>query len=136
MGLVVDTSAAVALERAGTDLVDVLGKRTSEPVVVPAIVLAELMVGVRMARRRERERRNALVSAVAAAFPIVDFGRELAEEWATLYAALRRTGQMIPANDLQVAATALGLGFSVLAGPADEVHFRRVRGLRVEALPG
>jgi predicted nucleic acid-binding protein len=134
VGLVVDTSAAVALERAGADIVESLGKRR-EPVVVPAIVLAELLVGVRMARGRAHAERSDLVEAVAAAFPIVDFGRDLAAEWATLYTALRRKGRMISANDLQVAATATKLGFAVLVGSADEAHFRRVRGLRVESLP-
>jgi predicted nucleic acid-binding protein len=41
---------------------------------------------------------------------------------------------MVPANDLTVAATALSLGFGVLVAPAAEEHFRRIPGLRVEAL--
>ncbi len=41
---------------------------------------------------------------------------------------------MIPANDLVVAATALHLDYGVCVGPADERRFRRVPGLRVEAL--
>ena len=48
--------------------------------------------------------------------------------------ALSRRGQLIPSNDLAVAATAQHLGFGVLVGPSDEHHFRRVSGLRVETL--
>jgi hypothetical protein len=35
-----------------------------------------------------------------------------------------------------VAATALQMGFGVLAGPMDEAHYRRVTGLRVEVMAG
>ena len=54
--------------------------------------------------------------------------------WAEIVGALRVSGTPIPSNDAQVAATALGLGFGVLVGPADEAHFRRVPGLRVHVL--
>ena len=64
--------------------------------------------------------------------PIVEFDAAIAEEWAKLFAALSRRGQLIPSNDLAVAATAQHLGFGVLVGPSDEHHFRRVSGLRVE----
>ncbi|MEX1256142.1 MAG: hypothetical protein WEG36_00840 [Gemmatimonadota bacterium] len=57
-----------------------------------------------------------------------------ANRWAGLFAQLHRTGALVPASDLAVAATALHLGFGVLVGPADESHFRRVVGLRVEVL--
>ena len=66
--------------------------------------------------------------------PIVDFNPPIAEEWARLFTELRRAGQLIPPNDLAVAATAVHLGFTVLVGPDDERHFRRVPGLRVRTL--
>ena len=56
------------------------------------------------------------------------------KKWARLFSTLSRAGQLIPANDLAVAATAVHLGFGVLVGPADERHFRLVPGLRVEIL--
>jgi len=48
--------------------------------------------------------------------------------------ATHASGQLIPANDLVVAATAQFLEFGVLVGPRDEAHFRAVPGLRVQAL--
>jgi predicted nucleic acid-binding protein len=51
-------------------------------------------------------------------------------------ATLSRRGELIPANDLAVAATARHLGFSVLVGPSDEAHFRRVPDLDVRTLTG
>ena len=80
--------------------------------------------------RTRRSKIDGLISRV----PIVEFGAEVAERWADLFATLSREGRLIPANDLAVAATAFHLGFGVLVGPRDEAHFRVVPRLRVETL--
>ncbi len=138
MGLVIDTSALVSLERASTDWARSLVPIGDEPVVLPAIVYAELLVGVLLADTPARaEARRAKLNALVARVPVVRFDLEIAEHWADLFATLSRQGRLIPANDLAVAATASHLGFGVLVGPHNEAHFRNVPGLRVEPLgPG
>ena len=135
MGLVIDTSALVALERLATPWEgDVCG---TEDAVIPAIVYAELLVGVRLADTGERAAsRQAKIDALVGTIPVVEFGTAAAGCWAELHAALSRKGRLIPANDLAVAATAVAMGFGVLVGPADESHFREVPGLRVVVLRG
>ena len=133
MGLVIDTSALVALERSGGSWSDRLP--ADEQASVPAIVYAELLVGVHLADNPRRAAgRRAKIEALLSVAPVVEFGPAVAERWADLYARLSRDGRLIPANDLAVAATALELGFGVLVGPRDEAHFRQVPGLRVVAL--
>ena len=135
MGLVVDTSAFVAVERAGKRWEKTVERLRDEPAVIPAIVYAELLVGVHLAdHARQAARRRAQIEAMASRCPIVEFGREIAARWAELFATLSRAGAMIPGNDLAVAATALHLEFGVVVGPEGEVHFRRVPGLRCESL--
>jgi predicted nucleic acid-binding protein len=135
VGLVVDTSALVDLERAREGWDEALGELGAEPAVVPAVVYAELLVGVRLADdARRAAARRARVEALMARLPLVDFSRDTAECWADLFATLSRTGAMVPANDLAVAATALQLGFGVIVGLRGERHFRRVPDLRVECL--
>jgi predicted nucleic acid-binding protein len=135
VGLVLDTSALVDLERAREGWDEALGKLGAEVAVVPAVVYAELLVGVRLAEdARRAAARRARVEALTARLPLVDFSRDTAERWADLFATLSRTGAMIPANDLAVAATALQLGFGVIVGLSGERHFRRVPDLRVECL--
>ncbi len=135
MGLVIDTSALVAVERAGTDWEASLGALADEAAVVPAVVYAELLVGVQLADSPERAAgRRARVEGFVAKLPVVDFTREIAEQWTELFAVLSRAGEMIPSNDLAVAATARQLDFGVLIGPRDERHYRRVPGLRCEVL--
>ena len=51
MGLLIDTSAVVALERGASSWEEAL---SGEPVAVPSIVYAELLVGVRLADTPER----------------------------------------------------------------------------------
>lgn len=136
MGLLIDTSALVALERGGPDLAQKFEDAVlSEAVGIPAIVFGELLSGVEMAdtpaRAMERRRR---IAAVINRLDVLPFDRAAAERWASLYATLRQRGDLIPANDLCVAATALELGFGVLVGPSGESHYHRVPGLRVEVL--
>ena len=135
MGLVIDTSALVALERRGEAWESSLEAFADEPVALPAIALAELLAGVRLADTPARAAlRRAKVEALTQRVPVVAFGSSIAERWAEIFADLHRAGSLIPANDLAVASTALDLGFGVLVGPHDEHHFRRIAGLRVEIL--
>lgn len=141
MGLVIDTSALVAIERARSvrddadawaPLVEQFG---TTPIVLPAVVFGELLVGVHLADTDERARlRQLRVDALAQRLLVVEFDGGCARVWARLFAEQSLKGQRIPSNDLAVAATALHLGFGVLVGPADERHFRAVDHLDVEVL--
>ena len=135
MGLVIDTSALVALERAGEDFGNALADVGEEAVAMPAIVYAELLTGVTLARGAKRAaRRRARIDKLVSVVGIVDFDANIAAHWAELFALLSKRGRLIPSNDLAVAATARHLGFGVLVGPHDEAHFRRVPALRVARL--
>ncbi len=104
MGLVIDTSALVALERSNTAWSEGL---PDEPAALAAIVYAELLVGVKMADSRRRAAvRRAKIDALLTTTPVVDFGLGAAERWADLYSQLSRRGQLIPANDLVVVVLA------------------------------
>jgi predicted nucleic acid-binding protein len=135
VGLVLDTSALVALERSAADWEPLVSGHAAEPLVLPAIVYAEVMVGVHLADTPERAaRRRARIEALAERVPIVDFDRQIAGVWAELFAALSRAGTAVPANDLAVAATARSLDYGVCVGPDGEKHFRAIPGLRVAVL--
>lgn len=111
------------------------GALGDEAVAVPAIVYAELLVGVELAQDVARAgARRARIEGLVSRVPLVEFGVGAAAHWARVFTALSRAGRLIPANDLAVAATALFLEYGVLVGPRDDAHFRLVPGLRVEAL--
>jgi tRNA(fMet)-specific endonuclease VapC len=132
VGLLIDTSALIAIERGDASASDSLN---DEAVAVPAVVLAELLVGVRMANSPERAAsRQRKVDDLVSRTVVVPFDRVVASIWADIFTELRGAGMPIPSNDLIVAATARSLGYGVLVGPAGEEHFERVNGLRVERL--
>ncbi|MSR05485.1 MAG: type II toxin-antitoxin system VapC family toxin [Gemmatimonadetes bacterium] len=135
MGLVIDTSALVSIERHRSSWETALASVAGEPAVVPAIVYAELMIGVHLADTPMRaDNRRASINALLGLAPIAEFDRAIADRWSQLHALLSRRGRLIPANDLAVAATALEFGFGVLVGPTDEHHFRAVPELSVTVL--
>jgi predicted nucleic acid-binding protein len=133
VGVVLDTSALVAFERADRDWDALLVEYGSDGVAIPAIVLAELRVGALLAEHGQRVKAAKIESLMERA-NVVEFGREIAELWADIFAALRRQGQGIPANDIAVAATAMHLGSAVVVGHEDEKHFRRIPGLHIDVL--
>jgi predicted nucleic acid-binding protein len=134
MGLILDTSALVAWERAQNDG-QALTLDDDEELVMPAVVWAEALAGVRLADSAARAaRRMARLEALRRIMGIEPFTAETAEHHADIFAELTQSRTMIPQNDIAVAATARCLGCGVLVGPRDEAHFRRIAGLEVRVL--
>jgi predicted nucleic acid-binding protein len=133
MGLILDTSALVEMERAGECLDRSFIEK--EVLFLPAVVWAEALVGVRLADSAARAaRRRARLEAIRSLTGIVPFSAEIAEHYADIFSELHDGGQLIPQNDIAVAATARFLEAEVLLGPGDEKHFRRIAGLQVRVI--
>jgi predicted nucleic acid-binding protein len=134
MGLILDTSALVAWERA-ENAGQTLALDGGEELVMPAVVWAEALAGVRLADSAARAaRRMARLEALRRVMGIEPFTAETAEHHADIFAELTQNGTLIPQNDIAVAATARCLACGVLVGPKDEAHFRRIAGLEVRVL--
>jgi predicted nucleic acid-binding protein len=134
MGLILDTSALVAWERA-LNAGQTVTLEDNEELVLPAVVWAEALAGVRLADSAVRAaRRMAYLESLRRLMGIEPFTAETAEHHADIFAELTQSGTMIPQNDIAVAATARCLGCGVLVGPRDEAHFRRISGLEVRVL--
>jgi len=134
MGLILDTSALIAWERAQArgEQVDL---SPDELIAIPAIVWAEALIGVRLAATpRQAAQRRARLEALRTVTQIQSFTPDIAEHYADIYSELSAAGNLIPQNDMAVAATARTIGFGVLVGVHDEQHFKRVDGLRVHVL--
>jgi predicted nucleic acid-binding protein len=134
VGLMLDTSALVALERSVGSAAP-LSLEADETYALPAIVWAEALIGVRFAADAPRAaRRLARLESIRRLTGIEDFTPLVAEHYADIFSELSRLGRLIPQNDIAVAATARATGFGLLVGPDDEAHFRRVPGLDVRVL--
>lgn len=94
----------VDAERGGDSLGDVIDD--SDDVAVAAITVAELRVGIQLAKGRRREKRERFVAAVLDAMSIEPYDLTVAEAHADLLAHVRRAGTPRGAHDLIIAATA------------------------------
>jgi tRNA(fMet)-specific endonuclease VapC len=130
LGLVVDTSVLIGLERSGYAIDHLSALTLAEPVALSTVTASELLVGVERADTEERrERRSAFVESALASIPLLPIDLEVARVHARLAAALLVAGQLIGAHDLLVAATAIRAGYGVLTN--NVVEFERVPGLTV-----
>lgn len=77
-----------------------------DDVAIAAITVAELRVGVQLAKGRRREKRKRFVEAVLEAVSIEPYDLDVAEAHAALLAHVRRKGTPRGAHDLIIAATA------------------------------
>jgi tRNA(fMet)-specific endonuclease VapC len=77
-----------------------------DDVAVAAITVAELKVGIRLAKGQKRKKRERFVAAVLEAVSVEPYDLDVAEAHAALLAHVRQTGTPRGAHDLIIAATA------------------------------
>ena len=95
-----------------------------------AITASELLAGIHLADAAgNRLRREVFVESVIESVPILEFDLAVARAHSRVWSKLTREGRMIGAHDLQIAATALAHGSSILTENVRE--FERVPGLVV-----
>ncbi|HEX8753572.1 MAG TPA: PIN domain-containing protein [Solirubrobacterales bacterium] len=111
--LILDTTVLVDAERGGGALLGAIDD--ADDVAIAAVTVAELKVGVEMAKGRRRVKRERFVAAVLDAASIEVYDLEVAEAHAALLAHVRRAGKPRGAHDLIIAATARARGRRVLS---------------------
>jgi predicted nucleic acid-binding protein len=137
VGLILDSSVAIAAERRGDTVqaflqhaIDAAGDQEA---ALSAVAVVELVHGIHRADIPERRaRREAFVEELLSTVAIYPLTTEIAKLAGTLDAEQQRSGIVIPFADLLSGATALALNYSVLTGNAR--HFRCIPGLAVMQL--
>lgn len=122
----------VDAERGGNALDEAIGD--GDDVAIAAITVAELKVGVQMAKGRRREKRERFVAAVLDAVSIEVYDLNVAEAHAALLAYVRRTGTPRGAHDLIIAATARAQARKVVS--FDRSGFAELPGVSLAGGPG
>ncbi len=129
MGLIVDTNVFIRFEKSGR-AIELSAWDQSERVYVSAISVSELLMGVHRANTEERkQKRSAFVEAIIAGVSVLDFSVGCARVHAEIHAELAKSGRLIGAHDLLIAATARHHDLAILTDNVDE--FVRVPGLKV-----
>ncbi len=128
MGILVDTSVFVAIERGQLDATTLTA--STEPVAMAAISASELLHGMhRLKGAVARTRAERFVEGILAAMPIVSFDLAIARVHARLDAELSTAGSAVGDADLMIAATAVWLDYRVAT--RDLRSFPKVKGLDV-----
>ena len=129
MTYLLDTNVVVDLgSRKGTAIRPMLDAAGLVALAISSISLAELEFGEAKSERPSRS--LALFREFLHEIPVLSFDGEAARIYGRIRASLERRRQMIGANDLLIAATALG--HDLILVTRDVSEFGRVDGLRVE----
>lgn len=134
MGLILDSSVVIGAERRGETVVRLIERvvNTSgdQESALSAVGLTELVHGLHRANTAElRLLLQSFLDELLADLTVYPYTKETALVAGKVDAEQRGRGVVIPYPDLLIGATALSLGFSVLA--ANLRHFRQVPGLTV-----
>jgi tRNA(fMet)-specific endonuclease VapC len=123
-----------------TDISSYIMKRADEAVLkklqtvavsevcISAITKAELLYGVEISPRREKD--QAALDEFLRYVEALDYPASAALDYAIIRADLKRRGALIGSNDLLIAAHARSLGLTLVTNNTSE--FERVQGLRIE----
>lgn len=125
--MILDTTVLVDAERGGDALVEAIDD--GDDIAVAAVTVAELKVGVQLAKGRRRDKRERFVSAILDAVSIEPYDLEVADAHAGLLAHVRRTGTPRGAHDLIIAATARAQNRQVVS--SDQRAFAELPGVSV-----
>jgi tRNA(fMet)-specific endonuclease VapC len=111
---------------------DVLLRRLQKVLVsdvcVSVVTKSELLYGVEVSPRRQQD--EAALNAFLNYVEVLDFPDNASSHYAQIRAQLKKSGKMIGANDLFIAAHARSLGLTLVTHNTQE--FRRVNRLAIE----
>ena len=130
MGLLIDTSVIVEIERREDSLNEFLERLQGEDTAISSITASELLVGVsRGAPEERRASREAFVEYVLERVAVLPVDLSVARTHARLWVQLSASGMLIGPHDVLIAATALTHDFAIMTNNIR--HFTRVPGLEV-----
>jgi predicted nucleic acid-binding protein len=134
MGLVLDSSVAIAAERRGDNVTQLLEAIAStlgdQETVLSAVGLTELVHGIYRAQSPQlRLRRESFIRELLQDVEVLSYTVETAWLAGKIDGAQQERGITIPFPDLLIGATALQYGYSVLTVNAR--HFQLIPGLTI-----
>ena len=134
MGLVLDSSVAIAAERRGDNVTQLLQQIVSatgnQEAVISSIGLTELVHGIYRAQTPQaRARRESFIHELLDDVEVYPFTKDTALLAGKIDGEQQERGVTIPFSDLLIGATALLYGYSVFT--VNTRHFRLIPGLSV-----
>ncbi len=119
----IDTSVFVGVESRDLDY-----ERLPDQVAISVVTLAELRLGVLLARDVTVRQRRMSTWQLASGLEPLPIDPAVADEWARIVAELRQSGRRAPVNDVWIAATAIRHSMTVITRDSD---YAAIPGLEV-----
>jgi predicted nucleic acid-binding protein len=137
MGLIIDSSVAIAAERRGDTVAELIQRvillADDQNAALSSVGVTELVHGIHRAQSNEiRRRRKEFVEELVLGLSVHPYTLDTARLAGRIDAEQEARGTTIPFGDLLIGATALSIGFGVLT--ANLRHFQLIPGLNVIAL--
>jgi tRNA(fMet)-specific endonuclease VapC len=130
LALLIDSSIFIRIERSGETPESLLARLGDEAVAISAVTASELLHGVHRAESAlRRGRREQFVERILRTVPVIPFTLEVARSHSRIWADQVKSGTLIGAHDLLIAATAIAHDLALLTH--DKRHFERVEGLKL-----
>jgi len=132
MGIVIDTNVFIDAENGRLDLNSLESLSDYGDGYIAAITISELLMGVILAKTADvRIQRSAFAEGIISKIPVLEFNEEVARSYSELYAHFLKPRAKANTNvhDLQIAATCIAHGYSVLTSNASD--FKKVPGLKI-----
>ncbi|MDO8916105.1 MAG: type II toxin-antitoxin system VapC family toxin [Coriobacteriia bacterium] len=131
MGVLIDASILIEVERGRLDIAPHVSKRPDDDVFLSVITASELLHGVHRATQPDvRAKRSAFVEGILGSLPALPVDLATARAHARVWAELRQQGALIGPHDLWLAAACIAHGLVMVTANLRE--FGRVPGLEVE----
>lgn len=131
MGVVLDSSILIGVEKGHIDLEKKIKGKEELDFFLSVISASELLHGIwRAQTAKVQSRRSAFVEEILTHFPIIEIDLNIARIHAQLWAQLIRKGKLIGSHDLWIAATCIAYGHTLITLNTKE--FKIVPGLKLE----
>jgi len=118
VGVLIDTSVLIAIERGELDL-DTVVADPQEPLALSAVTAHELLRGVaRLPAGVRRARSERWLETLLSAVPVIEYDLDVARVHAALWAEMSASGTSLGEHDQMIAATAISLGYDLLTRDA------------------
>tara|TARA_B100000315_G_C14538337_1_gene569558 strand:+ start:412 stop:819 length:408 start_codon:yes stop_codon:yes gene_type:complete len=133
VGLIIDTSILISIERSSLNIDKLIEGREDEAFGISAISVSELLHGVHRADSQKRRlKREAYVEKIIELMFIYPFDLTVSRIYARIWADLAKKNVRIGAHDLIIASTAISLGFSVAT--YDLRDYKKIKSLTIEKI--
>jgi predicted nucleic acid-binding protein len=134
LGLVLDSSSAIAAERRKESVADFIESilRTHGPLdlSLSPVSVAELVHGIFRAQTPAvAQRRRLYIEELVSLIPVHPVTKQTAWLVGQIHGQEAAKGNVLPFNDLMIAAAAMEQGYAVFTGNVR--HFRKIPGLQV-----